>query len=288
MKKGILILLGMFIMVSTIEAKNNERLSITKVGVYLNYNNSVSFFERDIQFHVFLNGDFDFDIKRNTIYYDYNGRKNRANSTRILRDNRGRITNIGNTKISYDFKGNVRRIGRVIMNYKFGNLTRVGGLRISYNNWGEAFFYGQVRRTSFYTDSFGINFNLSLGAICDYNDPYFFRNDFGNNYSQVLEDNDFYYYRANRNERIGKRSIILKRRKPTRNFDKRKRLKRNSNNSYRKPSNDKKVDVRKDTKRRTSSIIRKKNRIQKVDKKARSIKMNKNSKKRTTTRKKRG
>jgi hypothetical protein len=272
MKKGVLILLGMFIMVSTTEAKIGEKSLITKVGVYHNYNNAVSFFERDIQFHVFLNGDFDFEIQRNTIYYDYNGRRNRKNSTRILRDNRGRITNVGTTRISYDFKGNVIRIGRVIMNYKFGNLTRVGGLIVSYNNWGEAFFNGQVRRTSFYTDSFGINFNLSIGAICAYNDPYFFRNDFRNNYSQIREDNDFYYYKANRNAKVGKRSTILKRRKLSIKFDKRKRVKRDSNNSYRKPSKDKKIDIKKDTRRRTNSLVKKNN---------------KNPQKRPTNRKKR-
>jgi hypothetical protein len=266
MKKGVLILLGMFIMVSAIEAKNGERALITKVSVYYNYNNAVSFFERGIQFHVFLNGDFDFDIQRNAIYYDNSGRRNRENSTQILRDNRGRITNIGTTRISYNFRGNVRRIGRVIMNYRFGNLTRVGGLRVSYNNWGKAFFNGQVRRR-FYRDNFGINFNLSIGAICAYNDPYFFRNDFRNNYSQIREDNDFYYYKANRNAKIGKRSTILKRRKLAIKFDKRKGIKRNSNNSYRKPSNDKK-----DIRRRTNSIVKKNN---------------KNSKKRPTTRKKR-
>jgi hypothetical protein len=272
MKKGVLILLGMFIMVSTIEAKNSERSLITKVGVYDNYNNAVSFFERDIQFHVFLNGDFDFDIQRNTIYYDYNGRRNRKNSTQILRDNKGRITNVGTTRISYDFRGNVIRIGRFIMNYRFGNLTRVGGLIVSYNNWGEAFFNGQVRRTSFYTDSFGINFNLSIGAICAYNDPYFFRNDFRNNYSQIREDNDFYYYKANRNAKAGKRSTILKRRKLSIKFDKRKRVKRDSNNSYRKPSKDKKIDIKKDTRRRTNSLVKKNN---------------KNPQKRPTNRKKR-
>ena len=57
MKKGILIVLGMFLMVSAVEAKNdNYRPKSNKVNY--SYENSVPFITRGIEFFVFINGDF--------------------------------------------------------------------------------------------------------------------------------------------------------------------------------------------------------------------------------------
>jgi hypothetical protein len=244
MKKGLLILLGMFMMVSTVEAKKGEKVP-SSVGANYNDNNAIRVFERGIEFHVFLNGDFDFDTRRNTIYYDDTGRRNRTNSVRVLRDFRGRITTVGTTRISYDFRGNVRRIGPVLMNYRFGNLTRVGGLHISYNQWGAAYFKGQVRRTNFYTDSFGLSFNLNSAAICAYNDPYFFKNDFRNKYSQIREDNNFYYYKAHRNAKIGQRNTLLKRRKSATKTPTKRTVRKRIHNTYNRNSKLKKEGITK-------------------------------------------
>ncbi|WP_026777337.1 hypothetical protein [Polaribacter sp. Hel_I_88] len=222
MKKGILILLGMFMMVSTTEANDGKILSSklnneTSYNVYDNYNNAVNFFERGIEFFVFTNGEFDFDTRFN----------NRG--IRINRDFRGRITNVGNVFIRYDRRGNVTRIGSVLIRYSRGLLTNVGDLRVRYNHWNTPVFYGNVR--NFYYNN-GIRFNVSFGDVCEYNDAYFFRNDFGNNYHQFREDNNFYYYRARPNANIGKRSTILKRRKPV--VNNRQTFVRNHTNSYRK------------------------------------------------------
>lgn len=219
MKKGILILLGMFMMVSTMEAKNDEILSnkVTNDISYNVYNNAVNFFERGIEFFVFTNGEFDFDARFN----------NRG--IRINRDFRGRITNVGNVLIRYDRRGNVIRIGSVLIRYSRGLLTNVGDLRVRYDHWNTPIFYGNVR--NFYYNN-GVRFNVSFGDVCDYNDVYFSRNDFGRNYTQFREDNNFYYYRARPNANIGKRSTILKRRKPV--STNRQNFVRNSNNSYRK------------------------------------------------------
>jgi hypothetical protein len=61
MKKGVLILLGMFIMTSTVEAKIDNKLS-NRIGVSYVYENTVNFTERGIEFYILTNGDFDFNI----------------------------------------------------------------------------------------------------------------------------------------------------------------------------------------------------------------------------------
>ncbi len=244
MKRGLLLLLGMFMMVSTVEANNGKRL-LNRIGFDYSYENSVSFIERGVEFFIFTNGEFDFNTNYNNTFYDYNGRRTRRNiGVSIDRDFRGRIRRVGNAFINYDRRGNVTRIGNVFMRYYRGRLTNVGNLRVRYDRWGYPVFYGNVKN-NFYTYN-GIRFNLNIGDVCDYNDRYFFGNDFRRNYSQIREDNNFYYYRANPNAKIGKRSQILRRRKPASVTKKRViRDTRNSNNSYRKSSNSNVKNARK-------------------------------------------
>ena len=219
MKKGILILLGMFMMVSSVEAKTGENLPNRFRVFNYSYENSVNFFENGIEFFIFTNGDFDFDTSL------------RNRNVRINRDFNGRIRTIGNVFIRYDRFGNVTRIGDVFMKYNRNRLVRVGDLRVNYNRWGYPVFYGNVR--DFYYNS-GVRFNVSFGDVFVYNDPYFFRNDFRRNYTQFREDRNFYYYKARPNARIGKRSTIIKRRKSNANVNRRNTINRNRNNSYRK------------------------------------------------------
>ncbi len=282
MKKTALILFGMLILVSTIEAKT-ENEKPNRIRVNYIYDNAVNFIERGIEFYIFTNGDFDFNTHLENSYNDYNRRIN-TRGVRVNRDYRGRITRIGNTFINYDYRGNVTRIGSISMRYSFGKLTKVGDLRVHYDRWGNPNFYGNIR--DFYYDN-GIRFNINFGDVCNYNDSYFYRNDFKRNYNQFREDQNFYYYKARPNAKIGKRSTILKRRKPTTEINPRKKIKRNLNNSYRKPNKNKKVEVVKDTKRRTSSKIKRDNRTQRADKNNSSIKTDKNSRKRIISKKKR-
>jgi len=267
MKKGILILLGMFLMVSTIEAKNNEVVShkLTNNNSYNIYNNAVNFFERDIEFFVYTNGEFDFDTRFN----------NRA--LRINRDFRGRITNVGNVFIRYDFRGNVTRIGTVVIRYSRGLLTNVGDLRVRYDHWNTPVFYGNVR--NFYYDN-GIRFNVSFGDVCDYNDAYFSRNDFGRNYTQFREDHNFYYYRARPNAQIGKRSTILKRRKPV--ATNRQSFVRNNHNSYRKTA----PNSRETVSRNSSSTPRNSNQNSSIRRSASENTRNANTSRNSDTRRK--
>mgnify|MGYP000418336359 CR=1 FL=1 len=69
MKKTALILFGMLIMVSTIEAKTgNEKPN--RIRVNYTYDNAVNFIERGIEFYIFTNGDFDFNVVIRSILYD--------------------------------------------------------------------------------------------------------------------------------------------------------------------------------------------------------------------------
>ena len=294
MKRGLLLLLGMFMMVSTVEAKSGEKLT-NRYGFNYSYSNAVNFVERGIEFFVFTNGEFDFDTQLNDNYY-YNN-----NRVSISRDYRGRIRRIGSAYVNYDRYGNVTRIGNVFMRYYRGNLTKVGNLRVSYDYWGNPSFFGNVKNNYFNYDGFRIN--LNLGDICDYNDTYFYRNDFRRNYSRIKEDKNYYYYRANPNAKIGKRSKTLRRRKPAstilnsnkrintrRNSStyrkpstvdtKRNKVTRNRSNTYRKPITTKRKEI---TKNRTNTYRKPITTKRKIDKKVikDSKKRNKNTRRRS-------
>lgn len=204
MRTGILLLLAMMSL-HTVNADNIDK-STSKLGVTYRYNDAVTFVERGIQFHVFLNGDFDFNTHYNR-YSDF--------GVRIKRDRRGRVRSVGNVYINYDWRGNVTRIGSVYMRYRFGNLLRVGNLHINYDRWGNPRYSGHVKRGNhyYYGNNHGINVDINIGNIYDYDDVYFYRKDFRRNYRQFREDNDFYYYRAVPKAKIGNKSQVIKRRK---------------------------------------------------------------------------
>lgn len=213
-------------MVSSVEANNGSNLT-NRIGIdYYAYNNAVNFFERGIEFFVFTNGDFDFDA----------GFSNRG--IRIQRDFNGQIRRVGNVFINYDFRGNVTRIGNVFMQYSRNRLIRVGNLNVRYDRWGYPIFYGQVR-DDFYIDN-GVRININIGRIFDFNDRFFFRNDFNRNYTRFREDRNFYYYKANKNSRVGKNEQIIRRRKAVSDNNRDTNIRRNDNvnrsniNSYRK------------------------------------------------------
>lgn len=201
--KKVILLFGLFMMVSIVEA--NDKGISTTIRVENNYNEAISFVENGVRFHVFLNGDFDF-----------NARSRRALRPRIFRDYKGRINRVGNVYIRYNFRGDVSRIGTVYMSYRRGRLARIGDLRITYNRWGNPRYYGQVKNGyyDYYNNDYNVNLNLQIGPVYSYNDPFFARRNFRTNYYQFREDNNFYYYRANRNAKV-KGKKIIKRRKFT-------------------------------------------------------------------------
>mgnify|MGYP000294803464 CR=1 FL=1 len=230
MKKGILLLAA--IMSLTFVNAENTNKSTSKIGVTNRYNDAVTFIERDIQFHVFLNGDFDFNTHyKNTRYVDYNGRRFKTNKgVRIERDRRGRVRRVGNTFINYDTRGNVKRIGSIYIDYRFGKLSKVGNLNIKYDRWNNPRFYGNVRYNDHYEDDVyynngGVDIDINIGSIFNYDDAYFYKRDFRKNYRKYREDKKFFYYRALPNAKIGKRGKLLKRRK-NKNYSKKYHKKR--------------------------------------------------------------
>lgn len=259
MKKGILILLAMFMMVSTVEAKNGNYLPNSNRIIY-NYNNAVNFIERGVEFFIFSNGDFDFDTRLNNPFYTRNGIRIENNNLRVFRDFRGRINRIGTISIRYDFRGNVSRIGSIYMNYHRNRLTNVGNLFVNYDHWGNPIFTGTVR-DHFYNYN-GVRFNVNVGRICNFNDAFFYRPDFRRNYTQFREDSRFFYYRANRKMANSFRGEILRRRKPatlnnrnTRNNN----VTRNSNNSYRRNNSNTRRSLENTSTRRNREVETRKN-----------------------------
>jgi len=214
MRKAALIIVGMFMIVSAIEATNSH-LSTIKMRTNYTNNDVVSFVERGIHFYVFLNGDFEYTTHYNHSYIDYNGRRIQTNKINIRRDYSKKITKIGNVYITYDYRGNVARIGTVCINYQQGYLSRVGDLTVRFDRNGFPSYYGQVKYNApFYHENSNLSINLNFGDVCNYNDVYFYRKDFRTNYFRLKEDQNFYYYKARANAKIGTRSTILQRRKP--------------------------------------------------------------------------
>jgi len=215
MKRELILAMSLLVLSATLQAKN-EKPTITKIEINNFSNNVITFIEKGIEFHVFLNGEFNFKTNNN---YNYNRRRTRI---RVTRDYSGRINSVGNVSIFYDYNNNVKRIGHVGLKYRYNQLVKVGQLRISYRH-GRPEFHGYVKN-NYYNDTYGLQIDFTLSDVFDYNHPYFYNRNFGIYYSQIREDRNYYYYRANRGSKIGKQNKLIKRRKRKSNIYK--------NNSY--------------------------------------------------------
>jgi len=206
MKKGLLLLLGMLMMVSTAEATDRVQTNSTK-DYYRPYRvKPIQFFEKGVKFYVYPDGEFDFNSNarrgRFTTQYVYrNGRRYKKrvphSRVRISRDFDGRIRRVGNTFINYNRYGKVSRIGSIFIDYNRRRMTRVGGLQIKYDRFGNVRYFGNVKhRFNRFnrTDRF-------IASIFDYNDSFFFNDDFYNDYEDYGEDDDFYYYKSKKGKK---------------------------------------------------------------------------------------
>ena len=254
MKQKILLATALLLLGITVQA-NNSDISTDKIEINNYSDQMITFTERGIQFHVYLNGDFDFNtLHRNSRYYDYNGRRN---GLRVHRDYEGRINRVGSVSISYDYYGNVKRIGYVRLKYRYNQLVKVGQLRISYR-YGRPEFYGHVKHND-YDSNFG--FSLYIGSVFDYHDHFFSGRDFRNNYRKYREDNNFYYYKSR--SKKGKQKIIKRRKQEKRAVIKNSNSKRKSTykkydsknpskrNTVKKKSSKRKIEKRKVEKKRS-------------------------------------
>ncbi len=218
MKKGILLLLTMLLLVSTVEAKNGERANY-KMGYMDIYDASpIQFTERGVKFYVFLDGEFDFSTRPHNynnidILYKSSRRSTRTRMNfdrgiRIERDYNGRIRRIGNVFINYSRYGKVKRIGNIFVDYHHGKLTKVGNLRVLYNHRGNVRYIGNVKRRFHHRNHYYYGNTWEY----DYDDDFFYRDDFYNDYESYDEDDNYLYYRS-KDLRKGGKEHLIKRKK---------------------------------------------------------------------------
>ncbi|AOW21936.1 hypothetical protein [Urechidicola croceus] len=220
MKKGILFIAAMLLLVSVSEANNNGRIN-SRMG-YTNVYDAqpIQFKEKGIQFYVFLDGQFDFSTRPNrnfnNQYKNLNSRRNlriiNNRGLRIERDYRGRIRRVGNVPINYNRLGKVTRIGSVFIGYDFRQVSQVGGLNVLYNHWGDARYIGQVKYNNHrFNGNFSV-YNTWNTWEYDFNNDFFLRSNFRNDFESFHEDDNYLYYRS-KGVKKGKKGNVIKRKK---------------------------------------------------------------------------
>jgi hypothetical protein len=181
--------------VSTTFATNESRL----IGV--NYNEPFSFIEKDIEFFVYPNGEFDFNTYLNNYTetsYLYRSAGSRSSQTSVRKpqnygvliehDVYGRVRRVGNTFINYDNSNRVTRIGSIYMKYNKNGLTQIGGLKINYNSRGQVVsiigtikgYSNQAYANTYYGSSYNNNsysYGVSYYGNSNNNSYYYYRQD---------------------------------------------------------------------------------------------------------------
>jgi len=118
---------------------------------YHRYEKPFIFVENGVEFAVFNDGQFDFNIIQsnrasvhiNTRNINFSFNTGHNYNAFVQYDNYGAVIQVENTPIFYDNYGRVRRIGATRMYYNnFGFASRIGNLHIRYNNYGV--YYGQT------------------------------------------------------------------------------------------------------------------------------------------------
>lgn len=147
--KKLLVLAVLFLGGMTAQANQVTNLDHgQKKGIRYNQAQPITFVQKGIQFFVYTNGEFDFQVVRSNSY----GRRgnqylNAPGSTfgvyfpysngRLVRyDYWGNIKQVGRNHIFYNRNGKVNHIGSVSMRYRKGRLARVGNMTLLYDRWG--------------------------------------------------------------------------------------------------------------------------------------------------------
>jgi len=151
MKKFIFLLAGLVLTGFTVNATAIANEANATATYYGGYGNSFIFVEDGIEFSVFRDGQFDFNVIRNNSRlgvnigspnvsisfnsgYDYNGY--------VQYDEFGAIIQIENIPIYYDYYGRISQAGNVNIHYNnFGYVNRVGGLYVHYNRYNNFSHY---------------------------------------------------------------------------------------------------------------------------------------------------
>ena len=121
--------------VSATDVKPKPKGNHVDASKHYRFAEPIVFMERGIEFYVFPDGSFDFDVQQNFYYGPSNSRRvdintryttrgqrvqytsDRFNKNMIVKDRFGKITRIGNAPIYYDRKGDVTRIGSIDIDY---------------------------------------------------------------------------------------------------------------------------------------------------------------------------
>ncbi|WP_010522498.1 hypothetical protein [Aquimarina agarivorans] len=152
MKKFILFTLATMLINFGILASNSK--------YYASNNVPFVFVESGIEFAVFKNGQFDFNviqpnvgIQINTRNINFSFNSGHNYDAFVQYDHYGAVVQIENTPVYYDYYGRVNRIGDIRLYYnQIGLAYRIGNLNISYTN------YGVFDHCSGYVNAYNINY----------------------------------------------------------------------------------------------------------------------------------
>lgn len=190
MKKITLLVAGILLVGSVANASEVINKSGEERRMGYSFDEPISFTERDIEFFVFPNGEFDFNTRpedtQGDYFYKTAGKRGTATTAgrpvnygvRIEHDSFGRVRRIGNTFINYDSRDRVSRIGTVYMKYNREGLIQIGGMKIVYNRRGDI------------VDTIG---NVKGRGNYGYTNNYYYND---NNYTASNNNDDYYYYKA--------------------------------------------------------------------------------------------
>tara|TARA_B110000967_G_scaffold209272_1_gene264687 strand:- start:5374 stop:6345 length:972 start_codon:yes stop_codon:yes gene_type:complete len=160
-------------------------VSAHTVSSHNNSDNSFVFNEQGIEFAIFKDGQFDFNVlgyrQANARFSNRNGINISFNSgydyaAFIQYDSYGAVIQIENTPIYYDYYGRISQAGNVHVNYDYrGRISSIGGMRISYDHYNIVRRNGYVNRQHrYYTPSVWHSYyrvpNLRLCVL--FNKPY--------------------------------------------------------------------------------------------------------------------
>jgi hypothetical protein len=132
---------------TTTSAKNIDHVN----RLYKGYGNSFIFVEQGIEFAVFPDGQFDFNV--NTYGPNFGAHVNLGNvsisfntgysyDAYVQYDDYGAVIQIENIPIYYDYYGRITQAGNVHISYnRFGRIYRIGGLYVHYNRYNRYSHY---------------------------------------------------------------------------------------------------------------------------------------------------
>ncbi|NAS30468.1 hypothetical protein GTQ40_05770 [Flavobacteriaceae bacterium R38] len=166
MKRITLLVASLFLIGGFAHANENiygKRDGLTK---RYRYAKPIKFVERGVEFHIFPNGEIDFNLnnafryntnRRKSVNVIYKRERSRYRSSysykkpRVEYDYRGRVIKVGHTYINYNRYGKVRKVGSVYVDYNYNGLvSNIGGLCISYDRWGNvAYLDGYVHQNDY-------------------------------------------------------------------------------------------------------------------------------------------